>query len=252
MFRIVVTVAVALSSLVVLMPPDAEACINSIARTKERAKPHVADSAKAKPGVRFRSKHPERVEARRIGNSMPELEGAAERAQQLDAAATGREQIEKAIDDLNDGRNHAVIRRMYAVHGASLNQWALNPKITNTPQRDVVHLVALATLRTEGIFYRDHTAALAPPDVHGQNIKWAVIALENLAFVNAVPERHRAEAWARDPALQDAALAKLQALKKADKLESPFQYEALARLLESKGEHARATEARSMAQLKSK
>ena len=210
----------------------AEACMNTIHRDRAKKPAPTRDVV--------------------LADSVPEIERRTEEVtnRRLDRVATAsskRGWVDRGTDQLNAGQNQLVIRGLYEVYGSKINQWALNPRATSSLQREVVQLVALASLRTEGAFYRDRAALPAPPDVQPQNVKWAILAIENLAFVGAVPERHRAEAWARDPALQNAAIDSLKKLAEDRRLESPYQATALARLLRASGDEDGAREAERLA-----
>jgi hypothetical protein len=138
---------------------------------------------------------------------------------------------DQATDELNAGHNARAIARLYDQFGPSINSWALNPTTSTAAQREVVLIVALSTLRTEGRLRRDRCAGpVRDRDVVRGNLDWAIRAMEGLAFVGDTTERHLAEAWARDPALHDAARIKLEKLAEDGKLLSPFQFDALARL----------------------
>jgi hypothetical protein len=157
-------------------------------------------------------------------------------------------EIDRATDDLNAGRNVAAIARLYDEFGAKLNGWAFNPVVATSLQREAVLIVALSTLRTAGRFRRDSQAdAVHDPELVRANLDWAIRAMEGLAYVGQVSQRHLAEAWARDPGLEDAARARLQTLADEGKLLSPFQFEALARLYDRQGKTRRAMWARQKA-----
>ena len=140
--------------------------------------------------------------------------------------------LNAATDALNAGRNKQVISVMYDVFGPQINAWALNTQYTSTMQREVLLLVTLAVLRSEGTIERTSDPTLLGGKHQRDNVRWAVRAMEGLAFVDFAPQRHVAEAWGRDPGLREAALDKLEALDKQGRLISPFQKSLLQRLRE--------------------
>ena len=139
------------------------------------------------------------------------------------------------MDDLNAGRNAEVVVAMYAHFGYDINGWALNPRAASSFEHEVVLLVALAVLRSEGGIERYPRTVAAAPRRQVDNVRWAVRAMEGLAFVGYAPDRHLAEAWGRDPNLRDAAIEKLQLLNDKGLLFSEHQKSLLARLLREQG-----------------
>lgn len=198
--RWIVILALALSGVPYLVAtPEAAACLNAILRTKKR----------------------DRVDLpRRWSRHDPTAWKDEERVARLD----------QAVAHLNEGRFEQAIGSLYAMHGPFINAWALNASVSDEMQREVVYVVALATIRADGKWTRESHPQTADRDMQQANVKWAIRAIENLAFVGAVAERHIAEAWARDPGLREAAIAKLEELEKKGELKSRFQHEALARL----------------------
>lgn len=153
--------------------------------------------------------------------------------------------VDAATDDLNADRHVEAISKLYDRFGPAINGWAVNPTTATSLQREVVLIVALSTLRVDGRLRRDWQAnAVLSPDLARANLDWAIRAMEGLAFVGEASDRHLAEAWARDPELATAARDKLQKLANEDKLLSPHQFEALARLHAKFGDERRSTWAR--------
>lgn len=197
-----IAIVLALSGLISFVAvSDASACSNSIARTKANAK-------------------------------KPDLDLQRPRVVWSDDLSA----ITKASDALNAGRNADVIVGMYDHFGLDINSWALNPKTITDREREVVLMVALAVLRTEGAVERHHKLVASKPRRQVDNVRWAVRAMEGLAYARFVPERHIVEAWGRDPALKELATKKLLELRKKGELLSPFQFDLLARLLREHGE----------------
>lgn len=138
--------------------------------------------------------------------------------------------LERSTDALNAGRNTEVLTTLYGHYGLQINQWALNPDAFGERERMVVLMVSLAVLRTEGAYERYHEVVVAEGRRRVDNVRWAIRAVEGLAFVGFAADRHVAEAWARDPALRRAALEKLELLDQHGRLSSKFQKELLTRL----------------------
>lgn len=143
--------------------------------------------------------------------------------------------VSRATDLLNGGQNREAIQTLYESFGLDINLWALNSTVFGEREHEIVLIVALAVLRTEGTVERDETADAATGQRKADNVRWAVRAMENLAFVDYVPQRHLVEAWGRDPSLKRAALEKLEALDSDGKLQSRFQFALLKRLRDEVG-----------------
>lgn len=160
------------------------------------------------------------------------------RAQRLQDLRDGRSVdvvVRQATEDLNAGKNADVIVKLYARFGYDLNQWALNAPYVSAEKHEAVYLVAIAMLRAEGAVERLPAYKVSTAKRAVDNVRWAIRAMEGLAFVGYAHQRHVAEAWGRDPSLRQAALEKLQLLHSRQKLQSPYQLRLLARLLRESG-----------------
>lgn len=149
--------------------------------------------------------------------------------------------LEEATDQLNAGENAEAIVGLFDRFGFDINQWALNARYVSDGRREVVYIVAIAMLRVEGKVERYPTYQESSPERAVDNVRWAIRAMDELAFVGYAAERHVAEAWGRDPALKSAALKKLTKLWLSGSLNSPFQLRLLSRLRAEVGEDPRPT-----------
>lgn len=132
------------------------------------------------------------------------------------------------VEMLNANLNRETIAAAYALYGARVNSYAIDPGTYSEDQRTVAYVVALAVLRTEGKIARNaHVTASEDPE---SNIKWAIRAIEALAMVGTVKRVHRAEAWAQEAELHGAALEVLEDINSKRPLTHPAQVRTLERL----------------------
>lgn len=219
-----IAIVLALSGLISFVAVPASACFNAIERAKERTTLKLRFDVSAANAASM--KQIEKLQKKRDVRM-----GARSGVWKEDLAA-----VEAATDALNDGRNADVIVSMYDHFGLDINSWALNPKHVTDREREVVLLVSLAVLRTEGAVERHHKLVNSKPRRKVDNVRWAIRAIEGLAYMRFVPDRHLAEAWGRDDELKELATKRLLKLQKAGRLISPFQFDLLARLLREQGE----------------